>query len=269
MTDPLPMLTALDLTARLLGFAAFVSAAQLLTVREAFASGGVLATSTLRPLTWRPSRLDATALLDGREAPLLGLTAAAAAALTVLGPRRPGGAVALAVLVGARIAVQRRCRIGGDGAEQLTTLALAAVALGTVPTPSPARAAAAVAFIGGQTCLSYLVAGVSKAASPAWRGGSALDGILATATYGHAKAGAALARVPRGSLLGGWVVIVGECAFVPMLFGPAWLAVVALAVAGAFHLGCAVVMGLDDFLRAFPATFPCVLVVAGALSPLW
>jgi hypothetical protein len=42
-----------------------------------------------------------------------------------------------------------------------------------------------------------------------------------------------------------------------------------LAVGLSFHVGCAVSMGLNNFLLAFPATFPCVLVGSAWLSPFW
>lgn len=60
--------------------------------------------------------------------------------------------------------------------------------------------------------------------------------------------------------------MVFECIFPFLLLGPSWLILGALALGLSFHLDCAMMMGLNNFLWMFPATYPCVLVVAGWLS---
>jgi hypothetical protein len=43
---------------------------------------------------------------------------------------------------------------------------------------------------------------------------------------------------------------------------------IALIAAGAFHLGCALIMGLNSFLFAFTATYPAIYFVAGQVSSI-
>lgn len=255
---------ALDLTSRLAAGAALVGNWEMFAARRTFSTAGVFHLDGVQGLHWKPSRL--LRILGGREMAVLGIGAAGCLALLLAGPWGATGVVGLILALSARLAMAQRRIIGGDGAEQLTTLTLVVVLLAAAPVSSPQRIQFAVAFIGGQVILAYLTSGVSKLASPLWRNGSAMTGIIHTQTYGLRAVALALDRIPRGSLILGWAVMLFESAFVLLLFGPHWLVIAVLACAFIFHLGCAVVMGLNDFLLAFPATFPCVLMVAQWLS---
>ncbi|WOX26481.1 hypothetical protein [Streptomyces solicathayae] len=250
---------ALDLTARLAAAAALLSNCEALAASgRMFAYPGVFHISGVQSMHWRRSPL--LAVLGGRETQLLVLGLLGSLTGVLLGPWNPLGYLALLTALAVRLAMGQRRILGSDGAEQLTTLVLLSVALAGFPPFSAARTALAVGFIAAQLVLCYTTSGVSKLASPVWRGGAAVGDIIGTQTYGLHLAARALGRVPFGSPGLGWAVMLFEAAFAAALFGPPWVVLSALGAALLFHLGCAVVMGLNDFLWAFPATYPCVLV---------
>jgi hypothetical protein len=256
---------ALDVTARVASLGALVAGLETIAVRHEFEPGGVFG----------PARV-AGVCSSGDIRPMqrhvgpvamLVLSTVGYLCVAAFGPFPVWGRIALAVSLAFRFLLRRQRLLGGDGAEQLTTLTLTAALLAVVPVPSERRVQIAVAFVAMQLMLSYTTAGVAKLLSPVWRRGDALAGILDTETYGHPAARAVLHRFPSVGAVLGWLVITFECGFPLLLVGPPWLAVGAVAVGLAFHVGCAVVMGLNSFLWAFPATYPCALVLGAWLSP--
>jgi hypothetical protein len=151
----------------------------------------------------------------------------------------------------------------------MTSLILLAALLAVVPWPHHGATVVAVWFVAGQAVLSYTTAGVAKLWSPTWRGTEAVALILGSEAYGQAHVARLLRARPWLSAVAGWSVVAFECAFGAALFGPSWLVVAALAFGLGFHLGCAYLMGLNTFLWAFPASYPCIWYVAERLSPLW
>lgn len=257
MLDPQ---AALDLTARLASCGALVAALETLAVRREFLWGGAFGPSNVASLRPRDGVLRQSA--DTWLPPMLCLTALGYGTVIALGPFVLLGRIALTISVLCRITIWRRRLLGGDGAEQLTTLTLIATWFGVMPTASDLRVELAIVFISAQLVLAYVTAGVAKVMSPIWRHGHALTGILDTETYGHPMASAVLQRSPAISTMMGWSVIAFECAFPILLLSPPSLTVALLAVGVSFHVGCAVLMGLNTFLWAFPATYPCLLVLS-------
>jgi hypothetical protein len=251
---------ALDLTARLAACGALVAAFETFAVRREFLRGGAFGPANVASL--RPRDAVPRQQPDGWLLPTLLLTAVGYGVVIALGPFSFAGRIALTISLLCRMSIWRRRLLGGDGAEQLTTLTLIATWLAVMPTSSDLRVEFAVAFIGAQLVLAYVTAGIAKVMSPIWRQGQALAGILDTETYGHPTASALLHRSPAIAALLGWSVIAFECAFPILLFSPPWLAVALLGVGLSFHIGCALLMGLNTFLWAFPATYPCILVLS-------
>lgn len=251
---------ALALTVRLAAVAACVDGLEIVAVRHAFSGAGVFADSSMGDPFGRPARL--RRYVGGHIFAVGCAAVASAAAVALLGPERPGGRAALLVLVTTRLSLSRYRVIGGDGAEQMTSIVLVAATLAILPGVSEARATVAAVFIGAQTVLAYTTAGVAKVLSPAWRDGSAVGRIVATATYGCPPLADALAAHVAAARLLSWTVIVFEIGFGLALLGPDLLVTAALAIGFSFHLTCAVTMGLNDFLLAFPATYPCVVLLA-------
>ena len=117
----------------------------------------------------------------------------------------------------------------------------------------------AVALAGAPLDLSCLTAGVAKLASPVWRRGRALPGVLGTQTYGHPAAAAAVARHARLALASAWAVTAFEVSCPALLLGSPWLGLGALGVGLTFHLACAAAMVPNNVLLGFPAAYPCAL----------
>lgn len=249
-------LAALDFTVRVVAVGSLIAATEMLAGRRHFGTGGVFARGAVAPFKDRTGPLDR---FDRFTVPLVTALAVCSAALAALGPASGAGRAALAATLVVHLAVRWRRHLGGDGAEQLTTLVLGAAALAVLPAPSPGRVMLAVTFIGAQVTLSYFTAGLAKLVSPTWRNGSALPAILSTRGHGHPWAAALLGRAGGLGWLGCWVVISFECLFPAMLAAPEPVALTTLAIGLGFHLSCALLMGLNSFLWTFPATYPCVL----------
>ena len=255
---------ALDLTARLAAVGSSIAGLELFAARKEFGTQGVFNRSGVAALYW--GRAGPLSMFDPLINIVIAVQLISSVVVAILGPFHPVGVVALSVALGSRVLVRRRRLFGGDGAEQLTTIVLAATLLATAPVSSTTRVQLAVAFIGGQLALSYMTAGIAKLGSRHWRTGDALPSIVATEIHGHPLAAGIMHRFPRVSLGLGWGVIVFECLFPLALISPLWLTVVALSLGLTFHIGCAIMMGLNNFLWAFPATYPCVLALRSVLT---
>ncbi|MDQ3706524.1 MAG: hypothetical protein M3437_15165 [Chloroflexota bacterium] len=247
---------ALDLTTRIVACGLAVSALELLSIRHHFGREGVFNFGTISVFR---RQLVVLRTLDRYIVFLLSLQFAASIALVALGPFSLLGRLLLALAFLATMAARWRRHIGGDGAEQMALLVLAAVGLALLPWPGSDRMVAATTFIAAQAGLSYLTAGVAKLISPIWRDGSALPAILSTYNHGHPWAAGFLHQHTKLAQLLCWSVITFECLFPVLVLGPSWLAVSAFICGFAFHAGCAVLMGLNGFLWSFPATYPCVM----------
>jgi hypothetical protein len=125
---------------------------------------------------------------------------------------------------------------------------------------------AALSFIAAQAVLAYATSGIAKLISPVWRDGTGLAGILSTVDHGTPRVSLWLARHPTFSELASWSTIAFECAFVLVLVLPSPVGAAILVIGLLFHAGCAVLMGLNSFLWAFPATYTCVWFAAGLLQ---
>jgi hypothetical protein len=163
------------------------------------------------------------------------------------------------------MAVRWRRHAGGDGAEQMSLLVLLATCLAVLPHPSNNRLGIVVFFVAAQVCLSYATAGIAKLFSETWRSGKALPAIFMTDNYGHPRMAALLAKHPALAWLLSWTVIAYECLFPLALLTSGWTLIAVLSVGVAFHISCAVTMGLNGFLWAFPATYPCVVAATAQL----
>lgn len=117
-------------------------------------------------------------------------------------------------------------------------------------------------FIAGQSMLSYLAAGIAKLASPLWRSGDAILGILATDNYGSQVLSSWLRSNPRLAATVCWSVILFECLGPTLVFAGPVPCLAFLACGLLFHLVVAVTMGLNNFIWSFGATYPAVLFLA-------
>lgn len=255
--QPFDLQSALDLTTRVVACGQALSALELLWIRHHFERQGVFSLGTISSFHRHPTALR---VIDRYVFLLLGLQLTASTALVVFGPFSPSGRLLLTLAFLAATISRWRRHIGGDGAEQMTAIVFAAVSLAVLPWPSSNRMVAATTFIAAQVGLSYVTAGVAKLISATWRDGSALSAILSTHSHGHPWAARFMHRHVRLAQLVAWTIIIFECLFPLLVLGPSWLVVLTLICGFAFHVGCAVLMGLNSFLWSFPAAYPCVIV---------
>ena len=112
-------------------------------------------------------------------------------------------------------------------------------------------------FIALQSVLSYGTAGIAKLVSPIWRRGDAVLGVFSTGVYGLDS----VARFLRGRSLVNyllcWSVMLIESGFLVALLLPFPYAFMFLVWGAGFHLLCAIIMGLNNFLWAFLRELSC------------
>jgi hypothetical protein len=255
-----------------------VDSLELLADRKQLQEGGLYGYTVLatgRPITlWGPLAPAFGALF--RYPAVLGLAAVqmvAAAVLIVAASVHtsawfaPAGLAAAAILA-ARMLLYLRNQLGLDGADQMTLVVSTGVAVALL-VPDHGAQILALDYVALQLLLSYAVAGIAKAISPAWRSGTAIVGIMSTIGYGTPAVGVFLGRHPLLSRAACWAVIVFECSAVALVLLGVPGAVVIIVVGLGFHISIALLMGLNNFVWSFGAAYPALLLLAHSVGTLW
>jgi hypothetical protein len=244
---------------------AVVSTLELLALRDQFTPGRLFAWSLVRRRPAGTRRLGAHvgAVLDRGFTAVLVTRLAAVVALVAAPADSALLDVSFVVVVATTLLVAVRFDRGKDGSDQMAAVVLVAMFVGFGPLSDDFLRTASLVFVAAQACLAYGVAGVAKVVSPVWRRGDALALILDTATYGTAGAAAALRRHDGlGRFLTRSVVAVEVAFGVGLVFLlPAPYAWAFLAWGVGFHVGAAVLMGLNTFVWAFLSTYPAIVYV--------
>jgi hypothetical protein len=141
---------------------------------------------------------------------------------------------------------------GGDGSDQLNFLIFMPITIASF-IGSQTAYQIALLFIASQSILSYVVAGVSKLFGPLWRNGSALKYILRTKSYGEKYSFLLIDKFFRTSNLICFIILIWECSFFMVIFEK--MTFLYLFIGLLFHLFNAYVMGLNNFLLSFVATY--------------
>jgi hypothetical protein len=254
---------ALAQTVRIAAIGLVITGLETFAARRVFTAGHPMARSVISLLHRRPlSRAWDRALY-----PLLAVQVAAAGWLVIFGPAGQAGVVALLLLLASLLCVQWRRTLGGDGAEQMSILIILAGVIGFVPAGSEAVTRIAGGFLVAQLMLSYVTAGVVKLVSPVWRREPILARILGTHRFGSSAVAGYLRSHPKQCVLAQWSVIALELTFPIALFLPVPGMLIVLLAGLCFHIACALLMGLNDFVWAFPAIYPCVYALRSLRSP--
>jgi hypothetical protein len=182
---------------------------------------------------------------------LLALDAFVVSALFVW-PTNPFLLLAAALLL---LMEMTRHYLSYDGADELTLVCLTALAVGGILRAQEI----AVLFIGCEVCLAYLVAGVYKASSPYWKKGRALLLVTRTQLFGQQRLAQILNENRKLTSVFEALFVLWETVFPVVLFARPELMLAMLGVGLIFHFACAWVMGLNTFLWAFGATYPCIV----------
>jgi hypothetical protein len=261
---------ALSLGVRLCAAAQLIGLCELALVRDQLAPGGFLDWSmigilspTSRTQVGRRIRRGFRRIGPRAFAALAGLDALVAAGLLM----RPSATGLIVTACALQVMLIKRHHMTIDGSDQMMLVVLVACALGRIG-GDPTSVRAAVSFLAAELTLAYVVAGVSKAASEHWRSGNAFGVIAQTRMYGQP----ASARIVRGhpwvGRAAGYATLGWETLFLVSLTAPRGVVVGILAVGLGFHLGCALVMGLNRFLWVFAASYPSLLCTNLAIRGL-
>lgn len=195
---------------------------------------------------------------------VLGLVAArATVALLVLAVPMHGivHAAALAAVALGLAVRTLRSPYGGEGSDQVLLIVVTALTLVAVA-PSPMAMRIGLWFIAAQACLAYFTSGVFKVFSRVWWDGSALLGVMCTASFGHLVSASWLRTRPMVTRWLSRLLSVAEAGFPLVLLAPPPLLPYLLAAGVGFHLVVAAVMGLNCFVWAFAATYPAIAFTA-------
>lgn len=112
-------------------------------------------------------------------------------------------------------------------------------------------------YISVQLCASYFIAGIVKLRRSSWRDGSALPKIFALPQYRVPMCARLLAQHPSVARLLSWGILCFEVAFPFALVGSR-SCLLFIGTAFLFHLGNALVLGLNRFLWIWPAAYPAL-----------
>jgi hypothetical protein len=253
------------LFSRLIFVGLIIEAFEIFRLRRAFDEDKIFSQATLSILTgdasW-PIKIGATI---GRSRTItVAMTGQALAASIVIveGTGRPAGISAALVCLITNAYLRARRQIGGSGAEQLTFIALVTFGLVLIAGGTDGARRLGDAFISAQVLLAYFASGVSKIASPVWRNGRVMSGILSTEGYGSPRLAKVLKDHAWLDRLLCWTVIVWETIFPLVLFLPRPLMLALLVTGALFHISCAILMGLNRFVWAFCGCYPSVWATA-------
>ena len=235
---------------RLAGIAALVNAMELLalsrTPPRSLSDNGIWRAQSLSN-EWGALRY----LLGARAfVVLLLVQAIAAAMMAVCGGARYAGVLVATTLLSA---VRFRGNVNGGSDAMLFTV-LGALVVAQIEVASTFAREGAVLYVAAQLTLSYLRAGIVKVRQRGWWNGEALTAFLALPVYGVPS------WVPRDRAMlraVGVAVLAFECVAPVGWLNPTSAAVF-IGAAVAFHIGTALVFGLNRFLLAWGAAMPAL-----------
>ncbi len=252
---------ALSFAVQLCAIGQLVGLLELTLVRSELAPSGFLDWTMIGNLSPRTRTRLGSALrrafrrLSARAfAGLLVIDAAAAMALVIW----PASPILIALVIALQVVVLKRHHMTLDGSDQMMFVVLVACLLGRVGADA-VSARAAVAFLAAELTLAYAVAGFAKAASSHWRSGFALSVIAQTRMYGQPLVARLMREHPAAGRAAGGMVVAWESLFFVTLIAPHPVVIGYLLLGLGFHVGCALVMGLNRFVWAFAASYPALL----------
>lgn len=197
---------------------------------------------------------------------VIALQAFAAICLVIFFHSGPWAIGLCGYVLGVRLLLGLRLSYGLDGSDQMHTIVWSGL-LVFLASPSASIKDLALAFIAAQLLLSYLTSGIAKLLSPIWRSGRAVGLIVRTESYGHKNAYGLIERLHLSGPLSRGTILLEVVGPLLVLMGPR--ATMVFVVCGVmFHLGSAILMGLNSFVWSFIACFPAVLYVSERWAPL-
>lgn len=160
------------------------------------------------------------------------------------------------------IIVGYRNAASNNGADQIHNITIIALAIAFIGHNSYLIKIASAAFVAFQAALSYLTSGAYKLINRDWRNGNNLRAILGTGVFGNRSVKVFLDKSPNLYILISFAIIFGELMLSMAFFMPPSICLLILISGLLFHICVALVMGLNSFVWAFLATYPCIYFIA-------
>lgn len=235
---------------RLASVATAIAALELIVVHRAWSERGVYAWSVLRR-EYSPIGARLAGLVFATPGMWLVLAVQLASALALPWLAQPVWPW-LAFATTLAVAVRFRGTFNG-GSDAMLVVVLLGLAIARSGAPE-----VGLGYIAAQLVLSYVLAGVAKLREPRWRDGTALAALVALPSYGVPSALSGFLIRPAIARTTGYALLAFELGFPIALVDPTACRVL-LVLAALFHLGNAVVFGLNRFLWAWVAAFPALI----------
>jgi hypothetical protein len=160
------------------------------------------------------------------------------------------------------LALTFRSIYGLDGAHQMYIIIFGALFLSALTAEESLGRIFSIWFVALQAGFAYFVSGAAKLISPMWRSGQALVGVFGTDVYGDRRAYALFSKYLGLACLLSWIVILFECGFCLIFLLDLRIGLLILVGGLCFHIIVALLMGLNGFVFAFVATYPCIVYCA-------
>jgi hypothetical protein len=147
---------------------------------------------------------------------------------------------------------------GRNGADEMCLVIFASLSLSLL-SDNPLVWKAELWFLALQLNLSYLTSGIYKAKERGWWDGSYLRMAFRTEAYGNEDLWKLLGRRPRLGRIASAMVITLECGFFLSLLLPLNYSWPILMGGVLFHIGNAVISGLNTFVWSYISLYPAVV----------
>lgn len=174
-----------------------------------------------------------------------------------------------AFILGNNKLLSMRTHYGRDGADQMGTLILSYRLITSFVGNKYKADDLYLKAVNAQTCLSYLVPGIAKAASSSWIRGVALEEILNTDAYGSSPVAMYLKKYPKFMKYLTWGTIIWETGFPVVYIVPEKYVSTLLNGVKGFHLSVAFTMGLPRFFWGFMGAHAAVEYVVNNKNSLF
>ena len=147
---------------------------------------------------------------------------------------------------------------GRNGADEMCTIIFASLSL-TLLSDNALVWKAGLWFLALQLNLSYVTSGIYKARERGWWDGSYLRMAFRTEAYGNEGLWKLLGERPLVGRVASAAVILLECGFFLSLIIPLDYSWPILAAGALFHIGNAVISGLNTFVWSYLALYPALV----------
>lgn len=151
------------------------------------------------------------------------------------------------------------------GSDSMSVLVLVCLLLSHLA-PNKFWQEVALGYLAFQLLFSYFQSGYIKMINPEWRSGQALRDVFSLTAYPVSEQVRGWAHSPRLLLCMSWLVILFELALPLSLWHQTTL-IMALSIAGLFHLINACLFGLNRFFWIWPAAYPVIIWLQHRLLP--